>query len=274
MNRRALLVSIVLALLGSALLVLYMRRFEREVSGGEAVELLTVLKPVERGKAITEDVLGTRSVPLAYVEDRAIKAAERSKVLGLETSVPLYPQQLLTWTDLAITTEDRDLSSLVQPGKRGFTVRAGAGSDDTRGNALIRPGDYVDVIATMRNEADGLASADPASVVLLQRVLVLAVGSETQATGNDPNKRETSYAQRDKLLTLSLTLSEVQLLTLALDRGRLSVAVRPPEDPGVQTDIPDMKASALFDTKLRANVQRMVRPSPNEGPVRIEASLR
>lgn len=271
MNRRALLVSLVLALLGSALLVLYMRRFERDMSGGEAVELLTLLKPVERGKTITDDVLGTRSVPLAYVEDRAIKAAERSKVLGLETSVPLYPQQLLMWTDLAITTEDRDLSSLVQPGKRGFTVRAGTGSDDTRGNALIRPGDYVDVIATMRNEGDGIANADPASVVLLQRVLVLAVGSETQATGNDATKRDSSYAQRDKLLTLSLTLSEVQLLTLALDRGRLSVAVRPPEDPSVQTEIPDMKASALFDTKLRANVQRVVRPSP-EGPVRIEAA--
>ena len=66
MNRRALLVSVVLALLGSVLLVLYMRRFERDMSGGETVELLTMLKPVERGKAITDDVLGTRSVPLAY----------------------------------------------------------------------------------------------------------------------------------------------------------------------------------------------------------------
>lgn len=270
MNRRALLVSVVLALLGSALLVLYMRRFEHDMSGGEAVSLLTVLKPVERGKVITDDVLGVRSVPLAYVEDRAIKAAERSKVLGLQTAVPLYPQQLLMWTDLAITTEDRDLSSLVQPGKRGFTVRAGT-ADDTRGNALIRPGDYVDVIATMRNEADGVTNPDPASVVLLQRVLVLAVGSETQATGADANKRDSAYAQRDKLLTLSLTLSEVQLVTLALDRGQLSVAVRPPEDPSVQTDVPDMKASALFDTKLRANVQRIVRPN-NEGPVRIEAA--
>ncbi len=271
MNRRALLVSVVLALLGSVLLVLYMRRFERDMSGGETVELLTMLKPVERGKAITDDVLGTRSVPLAYVEDRAIKAAERSKVLGLQTAVALSPQQLLMWTDLAITTEDRDLSSLVQPGKRGFTVRAGTGSDDTRGNALIRPGDYVDVIATMRNEGDGSGNTDTASVVLLQRILVLAVGSETQATNSDASKRDSAYAQRDKLLTLSLSLSEVQLVTLALERGQLSVAVRPPEDPSTQTDIPDMKAAALFDTKLRANVQRAVRPA-NEGPVRIEAA--
>jgi pilus assembly protein CpaB len=266
MNRRALLISVVMALIGSALLVLYLRKFEREMSGGEPVEVLMVVKPIERGQTITEDALATRFVPLAYVEDRAVKAAERSKVLGLEASVGVSPQQTLMWTDLAVTTEDRDLSALVQPGKRGVTVRAGAGGEDNRGNALIRPGDYVDVIATMPGEGE---NSQPASVVLLQRVLVLAVGNETQnASANAANAD--ALAQRDKLLTLSLTLPEAQLLSLALERGRLSVAVRQPEDPGVQTDIPDMLGSTLFDTRARAGVQRAPRPA-NDGPVRIDA---
>lgn len=270
MNRRALIISLALALFGSALLLIYLRKFEDEMSGGEAVELLVLVKPIERGKVITEEMLGIRSVPVAYVEDRAIKAAERSKVVGLQTSVALYPQQILMWTDLAITTEDRDLSSLVQPGKRGVTVRA-SGADDTRGNNLIRPGDYVDVIATIHPEGEGsVSAADQASVVLLQRILVLAVGSETQNANNDAAKADSSLS-RDKLLTLSLTLEETQLLSLALDRGHLSVAVRPPEDPSVQTDIPDMKASALFDNKLRAVVQRAPRPA-NDAPVRIETA--
>jgi pilus assembly protein CpaB len=268
MNRRALAMAFVLACLGTALLVLYMRKFEREMSGGEPVELLMAVKQIERGKTITEDMLTTRSVPLAYVEDRAVKAAERSKVLGLQTSVALYPQQTLMWTDLAITTEDRDLSSLVQPGKRAVTVRATTGSEDTRGNQLIRPGDYVDVIATFHSENG--EQSEQASAVLLQRVLVLAVGSETQAAGSSDSKlRDSTSSQRDKLLTLSLNLPEAQLLALAIERGRLSVAVRPPGDPGVVDDIPDMKASALLDTKARADVQR--RPQ-NNGPIRIEAS--
>jgi pilus assembly protein CpaB len=265
MNKRALSVALVLAVIGSALLVLYMRKFEREMSGGEPVELLMVVKPIARGKIITDDMLTTRRMPLAYVEDRAIKAGERAKVVGLPTAVALFPQQTLLWTDLAITTEDRDLSSLVQPGKRAVTVRAATGSDDTRGNQLIRPGDYVDVIATFRGEE----TEEQASAVLLQRVLVLAVGSETQVVAADPKTRDSSYAQRDKLLTLSLTLAEAQLLALAIDRGRLSVAVRPPEDPGIVDDIPDMKASSLLDTKARAEVQRKPREG---GPVRIEAS--
>jgi pilus assembly protein CpaB len=264
MNKRALVVSLVTALLGTALLLLYLRKFEREMSGGEPVELLMAQKPIERGKVITEDMLTTRSVPLAYVEDRAIKAAERSKVVGLQTSVALFPQQTLMWTDLAITTEDRDLSSLIQPGKRAVAVRASTGHDDTRGNQLIRPGDYVDVIATFRGEG---GSNDESSAVLLQRVLVLAVGTETQSASSG-DKRDNSWS-RDKQLTLSLSLPEAQLLSLALERGRLSVAVRPPSDPGTVDDLPDLKASALLDTKVRADVQR--RPQA-QGPVRIEAS--
>jgi pilus assembly protein CpaB len=265
MNKRALVVSLIMALVGTALLLLYLRKFEREMSGGEPVELLMVQKPIERGKTITEDMLTTRSVPLAYVEDRAIKAAERAKVLGLPTSVALYPQQTLMWTDLAITTEDRDLSSLIQPGKRAIAVRASTGQDDQRGNQLIRPGDYVDVIATLHADQ---SQGEPSSAVLLQRVLVLAVGSETQSIADPRTRDEPSY-RRDKQLTLSLSLPEAQLLALASERGRLSVAVRPPSDPGTLDDLPDLKASALLDTKVRADVQR--RPAP-QGPVRIEAS--
>ena len=75
----------------------------------------------------------------------------------------------------------------------------------------------------------------------------------------------------DKLVDKGrLDLPEAQLLSLALERARLSVAVRPPSDPGTVDDLPDLKASALRDTKVRADLQR--RPSTPPGPVRIEAS--
>ena len=266
MSTKPLFIALTLSLFGTALLVLYMHRFEVEMSGGDRVELLAVTKPIERGTKITDDMLSSRSVPTAYVEDRAVKAAERSKVLGLESSVPLSPQQTLMWTDLAVTTEDRDLSSLVQPGKRGFTVRASAGIDGAPGNALIHPGDYVDVIVTM--EADGPEGArQQSSVVLLQRVLVLAVGQETQ-TAKILEPKHDSSGIRDKVLTLSLSLPEAQLLALALERGRLCVAVRNAKDPVVQSDVPDLKTSALLDTKARNDVQH----PGSAGPVRIEGT--
>jgi pilus assembly protein CpaB len=121
------------------------------------------------------------------------------------------------------------------------------------------------VIATLHGDQN---QGEQSSAVLLQRVLVLAVGSETQSIA-DPKTHDEPSWKRDKQLTLSLSLPEAQLLSLASERGRLSVAVRPPSDPGTLDDLPDLKASALLDTKVRADVQR--RPA-TQGPVRIEAS--
>ena len=268
MNRKSLSISLLLAAIGVVLLILYMRAFEEEMSGGEPVEVLIAVKPLERGATLTEEMLATRAVPIAYVEERDIKVSERSKIIGLQTATQIAPQQTLTWSDLAITTEDKDLSSLVQPGKRGFTVRATTG-DDIRGNALIRPGDYVDVIVTMHGEQDPAGS----SVVLLQRILVLAVGYDTQsktAAGADSKAHDTYSLQNEKVLTLSLNLQESQLLALALERGRLSVAVRNPWDQRVVNNIPDMKAQALSDLAARsAPAQKQTalnHPMKIEGP--------
>ena len=79
MSKRALLLALIVATLGLVLMLLYVRRFEQQASGGERVQLLVAIKPIERGAVITDDVLAVREVPLAYVEDRAVKAAERPR---------------------------------------------------------------------------------------------------------------------------------------------------------------------------------------------------
>jgi pilus assembly protein CpaB len=256
LNRRLLLISVALGALGALLLALYLHRFELEVSGGERIALLTPLRRIERGQLISADMLGVLEVPVAYVEPRAVRAAQRSKVVGIKAAHPLDPQVTVLWTDLAIAVEDRDLSSLVQPGSRAVTVEASQGIG--RGGAasgLIRPGDYVDVIATLRPEER--SGGDVASIVLLQRVLVLAVGSETQPQAFSAAAQKGGRAPAQKsALTLSLKLEEAQLLSLARERGSLSVALRSPDDEKVVDGLPDMPISGLFDAVLRADVQR------------------
>jgi len=109
-------------------------------------------------------------------------------------------------------------------------------------------------------------------------VLVLAVGLDTQNNANfaDPKKKESPFANRDKVLTLSLNLQEAQLLGLATQKGRISVAVRSIQDTRVATEAPDMNESALLDSKVRAEVQRPVRTlSANVNhPIKIEGPKR
>src|ERR1700744_512535 len=100
---------------GIVLLLLYMRRFEEDASGGRRIALLVAVAPIDRGKLLTADMLGTREVPQAYVDDRAIRAGDRDKILGLKATNSIPVAQTIVWTDVVAMTDDqRDLSSLVQ----------------------------------------------------------------------------------------------------------------------------------------------------------------
>jgi pilus assembly protein CpaB len=274
MNRRALLISLIAAMASVMLLLLYTRQFEQEMSGGDRIRMLVAVKPIERGKLVSDDMLGTRDVPIAYVESRGVKASERSKIIGIAAANNVQAHDLLMWSDLAVNIEERDLSSLVQPGSRAVTVHAVTG-EETKGNALIRPGDYVDVVATMPDAAKGSGTDGRASIVLLQRVLVLAVGMATEAQAAVGNAQPGNYsAQRDMVLTLSLNLQEAQLLALATERGHLSVAVRNPDDTRVIEGIPDMSSAALFDVKARNDIQRKRPGTTAAAPIRLESAAR
>jgi pilus assembly protein CpaB len=258
-HKRALFIAFAFACLGGALLYVYLRRFEQEASGGAPVKLLVALKPIAPGALLTDEMLATRDVPIAYVENRAVRDSERARVVGLRVATPVQAQQTLMWTDLAIAADDRrDLSSLVQPGMRAVSVRA---TNDDKSFALIRPGDRVDVIATMQASD---TSPQRESVVLLQNVLVLAVGLDT---GSEPVVKRTTSEPRDLLLSLSLTIPEAQLLALAVEKGRLSVALRNPDDVRTTEGLADLTSSTLTDSKTRANVQG----GRKSGPIRLES---
>jgi pilus assembly protein CpaB len=251
MKARPVLIGVVFALIGVALLILYLRRFEQEVSGGKKIELLVAVVPIERGTPVTDNMLGTRQVPQAYVDDRAIRASDREKVLNLKAAATVPVLQTLAWTDFIATADDRrDLSALVQPGNRAMPIRVQF--DDVL--TMIRPGDFVDVI--------GLSSDARESTVLLQRVLVLATGTET---GSDLTQNQ-KPATRATTLTLSVSLAESQLLALALGVSRLTVVVRNPDDQRV-VEATDVTISSVFDSNKRQTIQS----SRRRGPIKLEA---
>jgi pilus assembly protein CpaB len=260
MNRSAALGGLIVALLGATLMLVYLRRFEAEKSGGEPVRVLVLTKALTRGKALTDEVLGVREIPIAYIDRRCVKATEREKILGLRTIAPLGAQDVLMWNDLAVSADEhRDLSSLVTPGFRAVYIRA---IREDQGAPLIDPGDYVDVIATLP-QPDGRGDRNIA-VVLLQRVLVLASAGKT--TPDDlapPDKRP---ASREQGLTLSLSLPQAQLISLAAVRGQFSVALRNPDDPRTFDGIPDMHESALTAAQPLTTGAMASRPA---GPVRL-----
>lgn len=261
MKTRPVPIGLAAAALGTTLFLVYARRLEIETSGGNRVDIVVAVRNLPRGTALAEEMLTTRAIPQAYVDDRAIRAIEREKVLGLKTAENVAVSQAVFWTDVVTTRDDRrDLSSLVQPGYRAVT--APFASNPTF--ALIRPGDFVDVLAISQRSNSELRD----STILLQRILVLAIGNET---GGATGKGKPGQSSQAPTLTLSLNLQEAQLLQLASQRGPLSVALRNPNDQRVAESPPALDSRALDDPTEGDRVRAFRRhEAAARGPTRIE----
>jgi pilus assembly protein CpaB len=258
--KRPLVISAVLAGLSALIGHVYLRRYETQLSGGDRVPLLFVTAEVAAGDVLSKTVLAARLVPLAYVDERDVRAHDLEKVVGIEASFNLAGQQTLQWSDLAVRPDSRQVSQLVVPGKRAVAVRMKSLDADTA--HLVRPGDYVDVLATL--SADG----DVSNTVLLQRVLVVAVGEKTERSTeaiDKDNKRK-----RVESITLSLDLEESQLLALGEARGELSIAIRNADDQRLLEDVPDLRAENLLEAQQALVARRNARIRPTAtSPIRL-----
>jgi len=235
MHARAFLVATAFALLGVASLAMYAKQLRTEISGGEKVSVLIMSKAARRSAPLTDDDLAVREVPVAYVDDRFIRATDKPKVLGLKLDRSLEAQQILEWQDLALSGHaERTLSQLVNPGSRALTLHIPAQYMSVE---LIRPGDYVDLLGVL-DERKGTQE----SVVLLQKVLVLAVGVETT-----PAHDAKVSGREDQILTVSVTLQDSQAIALAVQKGPVIAVLRSPEDPSVAAKVPAMSRITLRD---------------------------
>ncbi len=261
MNTKALIIAIGAAALGLVLLLLYKQRFEAEASGGVPVRVLIAVQDIPLGAALSENMMGYRLIPQAYLEDRFIRYSDVRRIIGVRVSNGLRANQTVMWTDLATASDARrDLSSLVSTGMRAITVRA----DITNSfGGLLRPGDRVDVLGTLSRTG---GENDRVTIPLLQNVLVLAAGRDTGGEAQRQTVNGTTGGNAPveiSQITLSVSMEEAQLLTYAADRGGaggrhtgLTLVLRNPEDIAILEGVPETNIEDIFEPTRRANVSR------------------
>ncbi len=243
---RAAVIGVLVGGVASFLVWSYLKRFEDEASGGPKVQVLTVVRTLEPGSVIKEADIGERGIPQAYVDSRAIRSIDRQRITNLRVSSAIDAQQVLNWSDIVSTNDERIMSSLIQPGMRAVTVHT-----EGRGSALVRPGDRVDVIATVPQPG---SNEHRTGVVLLQNILVLG-RSQTGSNALGGDGADTA---------LSLSLEHSQLLAVAGDKAKLSLALRGPEDVKVQERMAEISSSVIATPE-----QRVAAPKAKVGPVAV-----
>ena len=225
------------------------------------MRVLIAVQDIPLGAALSENMMGYRLIPQAYLEDRFIRYSDVRRIIGVRVSNGLRANQTVMWTDLATASDARrDLSSLVSTGMRAITVRA----DITNSfGGLLRPGDRVDVLGTLSRTG---GENDRVTIPLLQNVLVLAAGRDTGGEAQRQTVNGTAGGNTPveiSQITLSVSMEEAQLLTYAADRGGaggrhtgLTLVLRNPEDIAILEGVPETNIEDIFEPTRRANVSR------------------
>lgn len=261
-NKRALLISLVVALFAVMIVFSYIRKKEKALmQWATPVKVVFAVKNIPEGSTLDETMLEEKEVPKKYVQPGAIEKI--SDVIDRVVFIPVLDGTQILESAL-MTQEKVGISAKISKGMRAFSI---AVSDVTAVSGLIQPGDFVDIMATIEigSYKDGRnVSEEIVTKTILQHVMVLAVNqmsSRTQikqstrgaqeAAGNVFSGQSSSSGKRDKIttLTLALTPEDTQKLNMAQEIGSLSASLRSAWETEDSTIIPQLSSQKFLGIK-------------------------
>ena len=174
----------------------------------DASGVIIASRDIDVGTRLTPDMLQLTDWPRASMPPGSFQDAKllASRVVKIN----LVRGEPLMESKLAPEGATGGLSGVITEGKRAITVKV----NEVIGLAgLALPGNNVDILVNAKDESD-----KPISKIVLERILVLAVG---QDLGRDETKPKAVTA-----VTLEVTPEEAEKLDLARSIGTLSLVLR------------------------------------------------
>jgi pilus assembly protein CpaB len=185
-KKRALLISAIFLGVSIALISAYTDALRNELtkSFGAEVGVVVAKEAIPEYGIIRPDMLEVVPVFKNFIQSQTVtvpmgdSAAEKKalfEVAGKAAYVPFYPGEQITLTKLIHQDGKPVLDKQVEKKMRAVTVAVSPSNGVGR---FIRPGNRVDVLATVRYESNGAEQFEVKTV--FQNVLVLATGKNLQ----------------------------------------------------------------------------------------------
>jgi len=209
--------------------------------------VLVAKQDIEKGVIIEPSMLETAIVPNQYVQPQAVTSLDR--IAGMVTVAPISKGEQISLSKLMSNEQARggNLSGATPSGKRAITIIV---DNISSLSGLIKPGDYVDVLAMLQipaQGADGQATGQMAVVPLFQNILVLAVGQNTGGPASESRYAAKEGSSGDNNpITLALGPQEANLIAFVQEQGRIRLTMRSQADAKVEAMAP-----ASWDTLLQ-----------------------
>ncbi len=178
-----------------------------------------------------------------YTENAAQMLEGRRLVLQIERGKPLL------WSDIeGGAPEERGLAGMVRPQMRALSVSVSA---VTSVSNMVRPTDHVDVIGTFTLPSKtSPGEQEMVTMTILQDVLVLATGQTTAQQQLAGARTRDSY----NMVTLEVSPHEAEVLAFTEQmRGRITLALRNPEDISYEKELPKVNFEHIRATLENLN---------------------
>ena len=258
MKRQIVLVaSLVAGLLAALMTRMYISSKEDDIHALKAkfrreygeMEALCFNRTVGAGEVIVAESLTTCKTYRKGNEGVVLTKANISDVVGRRTIGYHEKNVPLRWNDLeGGDPRDVGLSADVRSHYRAMSISVNGPASVS---GMVKPGDSVDVIGTFDfPDDDGkIRRGDPVTCTILQKVLVLATGSETSKSrmaaargGMGSMRSQQGYST----VTLAVTPREAEMLAFAEQvRGRLVLTLRNRNDMETEEELPTVNFTTI-----------------------------
>jgi len=168
------------------------------------------------GTRLTDEHLMLRSFPSTVVSSDSLPPERYTELTGAVLRAPLRAGDVVLPVHMA-TQKQAAFSSHLASGRRAITMPVDAINSVS---GLLQPGDLIDLYVSFEYQRRRITAP------LLQGVLVLATGANTQFAGSLAEGERHSYAT----VTLDAAPEDAVKLVAARQGGTITAVLRPPHD--------------------------------------------
>jgi len=207
----------------------------QQTYAADPVWIIFAATDIPKGQPAERHKLSRKAIPQRFVHPKAIKVDDAESIVGLLPLRDLKADDPILLTDFHEEGRVTHLARLIPEGYRALTLPV---DRVTSAGGNLRPNDHVDILATMRwqdlarvGAAKGArtseeAAADLMTVMVLQNVVLIAVGEAVGAVGSANEEAR----RNSQTVTVAITPDEAHRIIHFMKRGEISLIVRNPDD--------------------------------------------
>lgn len=202
----------------------YQARIQEAQKPEETVMAIVASRDLYQGVQIAEEDLFAVEIPPAFLHEDVYNNPEH--VVGRIPRERILANEFIREERLADAEEGIGLNAVIPRGMRAISINV---ADGSAVSGFLNPGNYVDLLVTIKPDGRGSSNEDTLTKTLLQAVYTLAVNNR-MGSSNSRKKSEGGKKGRGKKIkpsvTLAVTPEQAEHIAHAEKQGTITLALR------------------------------------------------